>query len=98
MLEQVRTAMVSQDGRQPGDPRRGVRAVIAAMNQDPPPQRLVLGSDALDAVVRTMEDNLADIRRSEPLSRGADFPVAGHASGQFPHGPLGGGRGGRPTS
>jgi NAD(P)-dependent dehydrogenase (short-subunit alcohol dehydrogenase family) len=98
MLEQVRTAMVSQDGRQPGDPRRGVHAVIAAMNQDPPPQRLVLGGDALDAVVRTMEDNLADIRRSEPLSRGADFPVVGHASGQFPHGPLGGGRDGRPAS
>lgn len=75
MLEQVRAAMVGQDGKQPGDPQRGVRAVIAAMNQDPPPQRLVLGSDAFDAVVSALEGNVADIRASEPLSRGADFRV-----------------------
>jgi NAD(P)-dependent dehydrogenase (short-subunit alcohol dehydrogenase family) len=75
MLEQVRAAMIGQDGKQPGDPRRGVRAVIAAMAQDAPPQRLVLGSDAFDVVVSALEDNLADIRASEPLSRGADFQV-----------------------
>jgi NAD(P)-dependent dehydrogenase (short-subunit alcohol dehydrogenase family) len=75
MLEQVRTAMVSQDGKQPGDPRRGVRAVLAAMAEDPPPHRLVLGSDAFDMVVSTIGNNLADVRRSEPLSRGADFPI-----------------------
>lgn len=73
MLEQVRTAMVEQDGAQPGDPRRGVRAVISAMAQDPPPRRLVLGSSGFDVAVTALEDSLAEIRRHEKLSRGADF-------------------------
>jgi NAD(P)-dependent dehydrogenase (short-subunit alcohol dehydrogenase family) len=74
MLEQVRQAFIDQNGVQPGDPMRGARAVIAAMAQDRPPRRLVLGSDAFDTVVASMEENLADIRASENLSRGADFP------------------------
>jgi len=76
MLEQVRAAMVDQDGRQPGDPQRGARATIAAMAQDPPPRRLVLGSAGFDVAVGTLEDALAELRASEPLSRGADFPAA----------------------
>jgi NAD(P)-dependent dehydrogenase (short-subunit alcohol dehydrogenase family) len=74
MLAQVRAAMIDQDGEQPGDPRRGARAVITAMSQDPPPRRLVLGSEGFDAAIATIEDNLADIRATETLSRGADFP------------------------
>lgn len=74
MLEQVRTAMIEQNGAQPGDPQRGVRAVIAAMAQDPPPRRLILGSGGFDTVVATLEDSLSDIRAREVLSRGADFP------------------------
>ncbi|WP_055475432.1 SDR family NAD(P)-dependent oxidoreductase, partial [Gordonia sp. HS-NH1] len=38
MLEQIRAAFVDMDGRQPGDPRRGARAVIAAIDQDQPPR------------------------------------------------------------
>ncbi|OZM76832.1 short-chain dehydrogenase/reductase [Pseudonocardia sp. MH-G8] len=75
MLEDVRAAMVDQDGQQPGDPQRGALAVIAAMRQDPPPRRLVLGSDGFDVVVATLEGMLADIRAGESLSRGADFPA-----------------------
>lgn len=74
MLEEVRAAMIGQDGTQPGDPRRGARAVIAAMAQDPPPSRLVLGGDGFDTAVAAMESRLAGIRENETLSRGADFP------------------------
>lgn len=76
MLEQVRTAMVQQNGTQPGDPQRGVRSVIAAMAQDPPPRRLVLGSGGVDAVVDMLESSLAEVRAHESLSRSADFPPA----------------------
>ncbi|PND57404.1 short-chain dehydrogenase/reductase [Mycobacterium sp. ENV421] len=76
MLEQVRSVMVEQNGTQPGDPQRGVRAVIAAMAQDSPPRRLVLGSGGVDAVVATLENSLAEVRAHESLSRGADFPPA----------------------
>ncbi|KUI35424.1 short-chain dehydrogenase [Mycobacterium sp. IS-1496] len=74
MLEEVRAAMVAQNGSQPGDPHRGARAVIAAMAQDPPPHRLVLGGDGFEVAVATFEQTLTDLRRSEELSRGADFP------------------------
>lgn len=74
MLAQIRAAMIEQDGAQPGDPRRGARAVIAAMAQDQPPRRLVLGSDGFDDVITSIEETLVDIRATEALSRGADFP------------------------
>ena len=75
MLEQVRAVFVGMDGVQPGDPRRGARAVIAAMAQDPPPRRLVLGNGGYDAVIDALEQTLADIRTNETLSRSADFPA-----------------------
>ncbi|MFC9439817.1 SDR family NAD(P)-dependent oxidoreductase [Nocardia sp. NPDC057030] len=75
LLEQVRAVFVGMDGVQPGDPRRGARAVIAAMAQDPPPRRLVLGNSGYDAVVDTLEQHLADLRMNETLSRSADFPA-----------------------
>jgi NAD(P)-dependent dehydrogenase (short-subunit alcohol dehydrogenase family) len=75
MIDGVRDAMVGRDGTQPGDPRRGVRAVIDAMGQEPPPRRLVLGGEGFDAAVTTLEASLAEIRSLETLSRGADFPT-----------------------
>lgn len=74
MLEQVRDTMVKQDGAQPGDPRRGARAVIAAMELDEPPHPLVLGSAGFDDATTSLEQALVDIRANETLSRGADFP------------------------
>ncbi|GIF71197.1 SDR family NAD(P)-dependent oxidoreductase [Asanoa siamensis] len=76
LLFDIRTSMIDQHGSQPGDPHRGAAAVLAAMSQDPPPHRLILGNDAYDTVVRTLEDALADVRASERLSRSADFPPA----------------------
>ncbi len=75
MLEQVRATFVEMDGKQPGDPHRGARAVIAAMEQDWSPPRLVLGNSGYDAVVDALEQTLADIRANESLSRSADFPA-----------------------
>ncbi|MFC7674227.1 SDR family NAD(P)-dependent oxidoreductase [Mycolicibacterium sp. GCM10028919] len=75
LLEEVRATFVGMDGVQPGDPRRGARAVIAAMAQDPPPRRLVLGNSGYDAVIDTLQQTLADIRANETLSRSADFPT-----------------------
>ncbi len=74
MLEQVRATFVEMDGVQPGDPHRGARAVIAAMAQDPPPRRLVLGNGGYDAVIDELEQTLAELRQNENLSRSADFP------------------------
>ncbi|MEV5893251.1 SDR family NAD(P)-dependent oxidoreductase [Nonomuraea fuscirosea] len=74
MLAAVRAGMIEQDGRQPGDPARGVRAVLSAMNQDDPPRRLVLGSAGYDAVAGQLEGMLTELREQEAVARGADFP------------------------
>lgn len=74
MLQQVRATFVEMDGVQPGDPHRGARVVIAAMAQDPPPRRLVLGNGGYEAVIDALEQTLAELRRNETLSRSADFP------------------------
>ncbi|MFG2953711.1 SDR family NAD(P)-dependent oxidoreductase [Streptomyces sp. NPDC048291] len=73
-VETVRAAMISQDGRQPGDPHRGVEAVVDAMRQDPPPRRIVLGNGGYDAVHDRLRDALDELRAQETASRAADFP------------------------
>lgn len=73
MLEKVRAGMIAQDGRQPGDPDRGARAVIAALNQHDPPKRLVLGSAGYDAVAGHLDAMIAELHGQEALARSADF-------------------------
>ncbi|GGN44872.1 SDR family NAD(P)-dependent oxidoreductase [Streptomyces fuscichromogenes] len=74
LVESVRASMVDQDGRQPGDPYRGVRAVVNAMDQDRPPSRLVLGASGYDAVHNQLEGMIEELRAYENASRSADFP------------------------
>ncbi|MEV0330082.1 oxidoreductase [Micromonospora echinospora] len=76
MLATVRASMIEQNGRQPGDPVRGVEAVVAAVDRDQTPRRLVLGSAGYDRVADNLEAMLAELRADEAVSRGADFPVA----------------------
>ncbi|WP_406601873.1 SDR family NAD(P)-dependent oxidoreductase [Lentzea sokolovensis] len=59
LVQGVRATFADQDGKQPGDPERGVRAV--------------LGGAAYDAAVAMHESALAELRENEKLSRGADF-------------------------
>ncbi|SCL21002.1 Short-chain dehydrogenase [Micromonospora pallida] len=76
MLATVRASMIEQNGRQPGDPVRGVEAAVAAVDRDQAPRRLVLGSAGYDRVADNLEAMLAELRADEAVSRGADFPVA----------------------
>jgi NAD(P)-dependent dehydrogenase (short-subunit alcohol dehydrogenase family) len=73
MVEGVKAAFVDQDGKQAGDPERGVQAVITAMDAAVPPHRLVLGNSGYDVVVAMHENALAELRANEKLSRSADF-------------------------
>jgi NAD(P)-dependent dehydrogenase (short-subunit alcohol dehydrogenase family) len=83
MLEAVRAEMTAQDAGQPGDPARGASAIIAALDRDPLPRRLVLGSAGYDAVSASLHSMLTELEAQEPVSRGADFP-AGDARDQVP--------------
>ncbi|MET9227650.1 hypothetical protein [Lentzea sp. NPDC003310] len=66
-------AFAEEDGKQPGDPVRGVRAVLSAMDAPVVPHRLVLGGAAYDAAVAVHEKALVELRVHEKLSRGADY-------------------------
>ncbi|MCS0603081.1 SDR family NAD(P)-dependent oxidoreductase [Streptomyces sp. LP11] len=74
LVESVRASMIEQDGRQPGDPRRGARAVIAAMEQADPPHRLVLGAAGHDAVTGHLGAVLAELAGQREVAYGADLP------------------------
>ncbi|MFF9490420.1 SDR family NAD(P)-dependent oxidoreductase [Streptomyces sp. NPDC014676] len=73
LIEDVKAAFVDQNGKQAGDPVRGVQAVISAMNAPVPPQRIVLGNSGYETVVAMHENALAELRENEKLSRSADF-------------------------
>ncbi|MFJ5521163.1 oxidoreductase [Streptomyces griseoluteus] len=74
LIGSVRSTMIEQDGRQPGDPHRGVRAVLEAMDSPTPPHRIVLGADGYEAVQGHLTDMAAELRAFETASRSADFP------------------------
>lgn len=73
LIQSVRSSMIEQSGQQPGDPHRGVRAVVDAMNSATPPRRIVLGADGYAAVQEQLTDMAAELRAFEAASRSADF-------------------------
>jgi NAD(P)-dependent dehydrogenase (short-subunit alcohol dehydrogenase family) len=73
MVEAVKAAFVDHDGRQAGDPERGVQAVLSAMDAPVAPRRIVLGNSGYDVVVAMHENALTELRANEKLSRSADF-------------------------
>lgn len=63
-------------GKQSGDPKRAVHAIVEAIESFNPPHRLLLGNEAFESATAKMEKSLRDFRRWEKLSRSADFPEA----------------------
>jgi len=60
-------------GTQPGDPVKGARAILGAVQADESPSLLLLGSDALGAVRGVLAAENAQIDAWEQTSRGTDF-------------------------
>jgi NAD(P)-dependent dehydrogenase (short-subunit alcohol dehydrogenase family) len=79
----LRDALVSMNGKQPGDPMRGARAVAQALASDNPPHHLVLGSLGFDQVTAELEAMLGEIRGLEAVARGADFSDGTHTPGEY---------------
>ncbi|PTQ07854.1 short-chain dehydrogenase [Sphingomonas oleivorans] len=65
--------LLTKDGKQAGDPRRGALAILEAVNADEPPLDLLLGSDALQRAQTRLDRFDDDLRRWEDVSRGTDF-------------------------
>jgi NAD(P)-dependent dehydrogenase (short-subunit alcohol dehydrogenase family) len=57
------------DGLQPGDPAKAAQAILAALDADDPPLRLVLGGDAVDNIRARLDQLSRELRQWENLSR-----------------------------
>ncbi len=71
-----RQAIASGSGKQPGDPVRGAKAMIEAVQSTNPPLRLVLGRIALEGARGKLDLLRRDFDTWEKTSFGADFPPA----------------------
>ena len=61
-------------GKQAGDPERGARAILAAVNAERPPLHLVLGSDALRRTREKLATLSAELDAWQQLSTSTDYP------------------------
>ena len=62
-----------RSGREPGDPAKAAQAIIAIVNEDNPPLRLLLGRDAVQLARQIDQARLAETDRWEALSSSTDF-------------------------
>lgn len=63
------------NGRQPGDPVRGVAAILAAMEADAPPLHLALGADAYAFIRETLDARRDELEAWRALSESTAFPA-----------------------
>ncbi len=60
-------------GKQQGDPARGARAIIKAVEAERPPVHLLIGGDALDQFRAKLDDMRRETDAWENVTRGTDF-------------------------
>jgi NAD(P)-dependent dehydrogenase (short-subunit alcohol dehydrogenase family) len=73
----VRELVPSTSGRQPGDPKKAARAIVAAVEAEEPPLRLVLGEDAVEHINAKLQKVRADMGAWEETSRSIAFEGTG---------------------
>ncbi|HEF4744193.1 TPA: oxidoreductase [Burkholderia multivorans] len=72
LFDPVRAARVARSGKQPGDPHKAARAILAVIAAEQPPAHLLLGSDALGLVTQRLSAWQDEIRAWEALTVSTD--------------------------
>jgi NAD(P)-dependent dehydrogenase (short-subunit alcohol dehydrogenase family) len=62
------------NGLAPGDPARMAARIIASVDVEPAPLRMLLGSQALDITLTTLRKRVADFEAQRDLAASTDFP------------------------
>jgi NAD(P)-dependent dehydrogenase (short-subunit alcohol dehydrogenase family) len=65
----TRTYVRTNDGEQPGDPAKAAAAILAALDADEPPLRLVLGEDAIGNIGARLERLTEELAAWRELGR-----------------------------
>ena len=63
-----------ENGLAPGDPARMATAIIASIDQEPAPLRIMLGSQALDNTLVTLRERVVAFEGQRELAASTDFP------------------------
>jgi NAD(P)-dependent dehydrogenase (short-subunit alcohol dehydrogenase family) len=61
------------NGKQPGDPKKAAQAIVQLSQEQKPPLRLLLGSDAYNGAEKNDLERLEEARRWKELSLSTDF-------------------------
>jgi NAD(P)-dependent dehydrogenase (short-subunit alcohol dehydrogenase family) len=69
----ARDGTAAGHGKQPGDPVRGVRAIIKAVEAEKPPVHLLIGSDALDQLRGKLDAMRRETDAWEQVTRSTDL-------------------------
>jgi NAD(P)-dependent dehydrogenase (short-subunit alcohol dehydrogenase family) len=70
----VRLAVRAASGKQPGDPVRAAKAIVHAVASGNPPHHLLLGNDAFEGAMATLDELRKEFGRGENVARAVDFP------------------------
>ena len=70
----VRAAIRTASGKQPGDPVRAAKAIVKAVAAGNPPHHLLLGNEAFDGAIAKLDELRKDFTAGEAVARAADFP------------------------
>jgi NAD(P)-dependent dehydrogenase (short-subunit alcohol dehydrogenase family) len=62
------------NGLAPGDPARMAAAMIASVDQEPAPPRMMLGSQALQNTLAVLRERVAGFEAQSELAASTDFP------------------------
>lgn len=76
VIEPIAQYLYGSDGRQPGDPQKAAEAMIAAVESDDPPLRLLLGADAFGLWERKRDAMEAEFARWREVGLATAYPDA----------------------
>jgi NAD(P)-dependent dehydrogenase (short-subunit alcohol dehydrogenase family) len=75
-VNDLRQRLKNMHGNQQGDPEKAAKIMIQITEQKDPPLRLVLGNNALERIFKKFDEQFAEIKKYEALSRSADYDAA----------------------
>jgi NAD(P)-dependent dehydrogenase (short-subunit alcohol dehydrogenase family) len=58
----------------PGDPAKMAKVIIDSVDQNPPPKRIALGSDAYGVIHKALTDRLSALEAQREIALSTDFP------------------------
>jgi short-subunit dehydrogenase len=71
----MRAYFRDMDGKQAGDPKKGVAAIVKAVESETPPLHLLLGASTIPRLKGKIDALLKDVADWQETTVGADFPA-----------------------